>query len=85
MCREATVHASLRRYINLAQQVGGIDNLLDSFFGFLRRKTDFLSGAASAEDAQKAVLKAFQKNKERADEEGREKAMKEKKSLFTYT
>lgn len=66
-------------YINLAQQVGGIDNLLDSFFGFLRRKTDFLSGAASAEDAQKAVLKAFQKNKERADEEGREKAMKEKK------
>jgi len=66
-------------YINLAQQVGGIDNLLDSFFGFLRRKTDFLSGAQTTDQAEQAVLKAFKKNKERADEEVREKAMKEKK------
>ena len=67
------------RYVNLAQQVGGIDNLLDSFFGFLRRKTDFLSGAESSDKAREAVIKAFQKNKERADEEVKEKAMKEKK------
>jgi len=66
-------------YINLAQQVGGIDSLLDSFFGFLRRKTDFLSGAVSTDAAEQAVLKAFKKNKERADEDTREKAMKEKK------
>ncbi|CAN0451682.1 unnamed protein product, partial [Hapterophycus canaliculatus] len=28
-------------YLSLAQQNHGIDNLLQSFFGFLRRKTDF--------------------------------------------
>lgn len=36
-------------YLNLAQQNQGIDNLLDSFFGFLRRKTDFYTGASEAQ------------------------------------
>lgn len=35
-------------YMNLAQQNQGIDNLLESFFGFLRRKTDFYTGASEA-------------------------------------
>lgn len=39
----------------MAQQLGGIDPLLDSFFGFLRRKTDFLSGASSASVPQETV------------------------------
>merc|ERR1719267_65055 len=66
-------------YIQMAQTVGGIDPLLDSFFGFLRRKTDFLSGAQSATAAQDTVVKSFLKNKERYDEDVKEKAAKEKK------
>lgn len=66
-------------YLNMAQQHGGIEPLLDSFFGFLRRKTDFLTGAGSATAAEEAVIKAFKKNKDRADEEAREKAAKDKK------
>lgn len=66
-------------YMNLAQQVGGIDNLLDSFFGFLRRKTDFFAGAVSDNAPKETVVKAFEKNKDRADEEKKEKIAKEKK------
>ena len=66
-------------YINMAQQVGGIEPLLDSFFGFMRRKTDFFSGAATGTAAQEQVLKAFTKNKLRADEDGKEKVAKERK------
>ena len=61
-------------YINIAQQAGGIEPLLDSFFGFLRRKTDFLNGAATETAAQETVIKAFKKNLDR-----HQKAAKEKK------
>jgi len=66
-------------YMNLAQQVGGIEPLLDSFMGFLRRKTDFFSGGATEDAAKEQVLKSFNKHKSKADEEAREKAAKEKK------
>lgn len=66
-------------YISVAQQLGGIDPLLDSFMGFLRRKTDFFSGAAESNAPQETILKAFTKNKERHEEDIREKAAKEKK------
>ena len=66
-------------YMNMAQSQGGIEPLLDSFFGFLRRKTDFFSGAASKGAPQEMVLKAFEKNQARADEDARERAAKEKK------
>jgi hypothetical protein len=66
-------------FLQLAQQLGGIDPLLDSFFGFMRRKTDFFTGAVSEGAAEETVVKAFRKNKAHADEEKREKAAKEKK------
>ena len=66
-------------YINIAQQAGGIEPLLDSFFGFLRRKTDFLNGAATETAAQETVIKAFKKNLDRHQEDAKEKAAKEKK------
>ena len=66
-------------YINIAQQIGGIEPLLDSFFGFLRRKTDFLNGAATESMAQETVTKALKKNLDRYKEDTKEKAAKEKK------
>jgi hypothetical protein len=66
-------------YINIAQQIGGIEPLLDSFFGFLRRKTDFLNGAATESMAQETVAKALNKNLDRYKEDTKEKAAKEKK------
>ena len=59
-------------YLQVAQTIGGIDPLLDSFFGFLRRKTDFFAGAADPAKARETVLAAFEKNKERSDEELKE-------------
>ena len=64
--------------MNMAQSVGGIDPLLDAFFGFLRRKTDFFSGASEATAEQK-VLEAYRKNKARALEDIKERAAKDKK------
>ena len=62
----------------MAQQMGGIDPLLDSFFGFMRRKTDFFAGAA-ADQAEAKVIEAFKKNLARSEEDNKEKAAKEKK------
>uniref|UniRef100_A0A7S1ISS7 Nuclear migration protein nudC n=1 Tax=Eutreptiella gymnastica TaxID=73025 RepID=A0A7S1ISS7_9EUGL len=45
--------------LGIAQShTGGVDSLLDTFFGFLSRKTDFFTGSGEAE---KAVLKAYGK------------------------
>jgi len=66
-------------FMNVASTAGGIDPLLDSFFGFLRRKTDFFTGAADGGQAERKVLEAFKKNLARADEDAREKSAKEKK------
>lgn len=42
-------------YLSLAQQNQGIDNLFESFFGFLRRKTDYYTGASEATLEEKVL------------------------------
>jgi len=37
--------------LNIAQQAGSIDNILDTFFGFMQRKTDFFTGAQDEQAA----------------------------------
>ncbi|KAF4654627.1 hypothetical protein FOZ61_008155 [Perkinsus olseni] len=53
-------------YLSVAQQVGAIEPLLDSFFSFLERKTDFMTGEASAGAAREMVNKSFDKYYQRA-------------------
>ncbi|CAM9090519.1 unnamed protein product [Ascophyllum nodosum] len=59
-------------YLNLAQQNQGIDNLLESFFGFLRRKTDFYTGASEAQ-IEESVLKVVRRQKAINDKQEVEK------------
>eukprot|EP00306_Pavlova_sp_CCMP459_P023170 CAMPEP_0185546166 /NCGR_PEP_ID=MMETSP1381-20130426/5288_1 /TAXON_ID=298111 /ORGANISM="Pavlova sp., Strain CCMP459" /LENGTH=306 /DNA_ID=CAMNT_0028158577 /DNA_START=45 /DNA_END=965 /DNA_ORIENTATION=- len=51
-------------YMSVANQAGGIDPLFDSFFGFLRRRTDYFSGAGDASKAQETMMAAFNRHKE---------------------
>jgi len=48
--------------LNLAQQVGDIEKILDLFFGFLNRKTDFFTGAQDETAAETLVLKYCKKH-----------------------
>lgn len=43
-------------YMKLAQENQGIENLLESFFGFLRRKTDFFTGVGQSK-LEESLLK----------------------------
>jgi len=48
--------------LNVAQQAGSIDNILDTFFGFLQRKTDFFTGGQDEKAAEEMVLKYYRKH-----------------------
>eukprot|EP00931_Biecheleriopsis_adriatica_P101389 TRINITY_DN76539_c0_g1_i1.p1 TRINITY_DN76539_c0_g1~~TRINITY_DN76539_c0_g1_i1.p1 ORF type:complete len:360 (+),score=111.06 TRINITY_DN76539_c0_g1_i1:88-1080(+) len=48
--------------LNIAQQAGSIDNILDTFFGFMQRKTDFFTGAQDEQAAEQLVMKYYKKH-----------------------
>eukprot|EP00669_Euglena_mutabilis_P001694 TRINITY_DN12275_c0_g1_i1.p1 TRINITY_DN12275_c0_g1~~TRINITY_DN12275_c0_g1_i1.p1 ORF type:complete len:329 (+),score=142.55 TRINITY_DN12275_c0_g1_i1:25-987(+) len=61
------------------QHTEGVGSLLDTFFGFLARKTDFFTGVGAAE-AQKAVQESFVKWSERAKEATEKKKAEQEKA-----
>lgn len=63
----------------IAQQCDGITELLDVFFGFLQRKTDFFTGAGKTE-AEKIVITKFREHQKKI-EERMEKERKEAEAL----
>lgn len=58
--------------LQFAQQCQGIDPLLDTVFSFLRRKTDFFTGATD-DKAKQTVLKMLEKHQLLADKTNVEK------------
>lgn len=65
-------------FFRVAQEHKGIDSVLDTFFSFLRRKTDFFTGADSGA-AENAILKSCRKQRDIALRELGKK--KEKQAL----
>lgn len=66
-------------FMNIAQQKQGIEPLLDTMFSFLRRKTDFFTGASSSNDVEKIVLKCLNKQSILAERDIYNKKENEKK------
>lgn len=65
-------------FLTCAQQMQGIEPLLDTMFSFLRRKTDFFSGA-SPQQIEELVLNVIRKQASLAERDAAEKkAAKEK-------
>jgi len=48
-------------FLTVAQQAQGIEPLLECFFGFLHRKTDFFTGVEDAKTPETIVMKYFKK------------------------
>jgi len=63
-------------FMTVVQQSQGIDGLLNNFFGFMRRKTDFFSNST---EAQNIVLKHFRTNEKIFVEAKQEEERKKKK------
>jgi len=64
-------------FMNVAQQAHGIEPLMDHMFSFLRRKTDFFTGASRTQ-VEELVMKSLGKQADIADKEAvKRKAAKE--------
>jgi len=49
-------------FLNVAENAGTIENILDAFFGFLQRKTDFFSGNADPKKPEELIMSSFKKH-----------------------
>lgn len=66
-------------FLHIAQQhTEGIEELLDTFFGFLRRKTDFFTGKGSSY-AKTVMLNKFTQHQRLAEKEHDDDGVKKKK------
>jgi len=65
-------------FLHIAQQTRGIEPLLETFFSFLRRKTDFFSGGGDGA-AERAVLNVLRREQAIADRESAKKKERQDK------
>lgn len=49
-------------FLNVAENAGTIENILDAFFGFLQRKTDFFSGNVDPKKPEELIMSSFKKH-----------------------
>ncbi|CAK9089097.1 Nuclear migration protein nudC (Nuclear distribution protein C homolog) [Durusdinium trenchii] len=72
------------RFDGVLLKSGSIDSILDAFFGFLQRKTDFFTGAQDEQAAEQMVLKYYKKHwkvgqKKRQEQQERNRAADEER------
>jgi hypothetical protein len=65
-------------FLTVAQQSQGIEPLLDNLFGFLRRRTDFFTGASSS-DVEALVLRVLRKQAAAAEQSNAAKKLEREK------
>jgi len=65
--------------LTVAQQAGSIETILDAFFGFLLRKTDFFSGCEDDKKAEKMVVDCFHRYLELGKDKREEEKEKNRK------
>lgn len=54
--------------LNIAKECGDINNLMEHFFSFLLRKTDFITNSHNVDECENVILKTLRKYYKKKDE-----------------